>query len=138
MEPGLVEARDAEGAGHRLSRVRLSIVYRVRLAYAQLLLARENRFILEDQCYTCHTDYGFFGPVRAKLTGMRHLWNYETGRYTLPIRIRGPYRIANCLHCHGDSKVYREKHEDFRAQIASGDPGCLDCHLPAHPEDRGS
>jgi cytochrome c nitrite reductase small subunit len=98
----------------------------------------QNRFILEDQCYTCHTDYGFFGPVRAKLTGMRHLWNYETGRYTLPIRIRGPYRIANCLHCHGNSKVYQEKHEDVRAQIAAGDAGCLDCHLPAHPEDRDS
>jgi nitrate/TMAO reductase-like tetraheme cytochrome c subunit len=98
----------------------------------------QNRYILEDQCYTCHTDYGFFGPVRAKLTGVRHLWNYETGNYTLPIRIRSPYRIANCLHCHGESKVYREKHEELQAQLAAGDVGCLDCHAPAHPEERGS
>lgn len=98
----------------------------------------QNRYILQDQCYTCHTDYGFFGPFRAKLTGVRHLWNYETGHYTLPIRIRSPYRIANCLHCHGESKVFRNKHTELAAQIAAGDVGCLDCHGPAHPEERGS
>jgi nitrate/TMAO reductase-like tetraheme cytochrome c subunit len=98
----------------------------------------QNRYILEDQCYTCHTDYGFFGPMKAKLTGVRHLWNYETGHYTLPIRIRGPYRVANCLHCHGESRVFRDKHVDLAADGDVAALACLDCHAPAHPEERGS
>lgn len=93
----------------------------------------QNRYIREDQCYTCHTDYGIFGPVQAKLAGVRHLWNYETGNYTLPIEIRGPYRDANCLHCHGEAKVFREKHADTMEELVSGAMTCLDCHRPAHP-----
>jgi len=93
----------------------------------------QNRYILEHQCYTCHTDYGIFGPVRAKLTGVRHLWNYETGHYTLPIKIREPYRVKNCLHCHGDAKVFRIKHDHLREEIDAGVVSCLDCHGPAHP-----
>lgn len=93
----------------------------------------QNRYILEHQCYTCHTDYEWFGPLKSKLTGMRHLWNYETGHYTLPIRIRSPYRVANCLACHGEAKVYRTKHEELREQLESGAMTCLDCHGPAHP-----
>jgi outer membrane protein TolC len=44
-----VEAKDAERAAHRVTRARLSLVYRVRLAHANLLLARENLAIIEDQ-----------------------------------------------------------------------------------------
>ncbi len=89
----------------------------------------QNRYIREHQCYTCHTDYDYFGPVRSKLAGLRHLWKYETGRYTTPIRLVGTYRSANCLHCHGEGKRYREQHED----IVDADTNCLDCHGPAHP-----
>lgn len=96
----------------------------------------QNRYILEDQCYTCHTDYGMFGPLQAKMAGVRHLWHYETGTYTLPIRIASPYRIANCLHCHGESKIFRDKHPQLEEEIASGEAACLDCHGPAHPEAR--
>jgi nitrate/TMAO reductase-like tetraheme cytochrome c subunit len=94
----------------------------------------QNRYILRDQCYTCHTDYGVFGPLRAKLAGVRHLINYETGNYTEPIAIREPYHNANCLHCHGEAKVFRTAHADMLAPLESGDMSCLDCHRPAHPE----
>ena len=94
----------------------------------------QNRYILQDQCYTCHTDYGVFGPLRAKLAGVRHLINYETGNYTEPIAIREPYHNANCLHCHGEAKVFRAAHADMLAPLESGDMSCLDCHRPAHPE----
>jgi len=96
----------------------------------------QNRYIREHQCYTCHTDYGIFGPVRAKLAGVRHLVNYETGNYTEPIRIREPYQNGNCLFCHGEGKRFRTAHEDSLAVLESGDMRCLDCHGPAHPEDR--
>jgi nitrate/TMAO reductase-like tetraheme cytochrome c subunit len=94
----------------------------------------QNRYIREHQCYTCHTDYGIFGPVRAKLAGVRHLVNYETGNYVEPITIREPYRDANCLHCHGESKVFRTAHADLLPALEAGDTSCLDCHRPAHPE----
>ena len=32
-----------------------------------------NRWILKDQCYTCHSDYDFMGPVKAKMDGVRHV-----------------------------------------------------------------
>jgi nitrate/TMAO reductase-like tetraheme cytochrome c subunit len=94
----------------------------------------QNRFILENQCYTCHTDYTMFGPVDAKLAGMRHLWHYATGTYAPPLHIRGSYHFANCLHCHGEAKNFREKHEAVLPQVETGDINCLDCHAPVHPD----
>lgn len=98
----------------------------------------QNRYIRENQCYTCHTDYGLFGPLGAKVAGIRHLWNYETGNYQLPIEIAAPYRVANCLFCHGEAKRFRDQHTDMLAQIESGDVGCLDCHRPAHPDQQAA
>ena len=97
----------------------------------------QNRFILEDQCYTCHTDYGLGGPLRAKLTGMVHLFKYETGTYTTPIELYHSYDFGNCLHCHGESKRYREAHEDSLEALADGSMGCTDCHENVHPPQEG-
>jgi cytochrome c nitrite reductase small subunit len=97
----------------------------------------QNRYILEDQCYTCHTDYGLTGPLRAKLNGMLHLFKYETGSYTLPLELYEPYSFANCLHCHGESKKYRDAHTDVAESIADGSMGCTDCHNPVHPDQEG-
>jgi outer membrane protein, heavy metal efflux system len=44
-----VETREAERALHLANQVRLNLVYRVRLGYARVLLARENLAILSDQ-----------------------------------------------------------------------------------------
>jgi outer membrane protein TolC len=44
-----VVERQAEQAARQLDRARLSLVFRVRKAYADLLLARENLAIIEDQ-----------------------------------------------------------------------------------------
>jgi nitrate/TMAO reductase-like tetraheme cytochrome c subunit len=97
----------------------------------------QNRYILEDQCYTCHTDYGFTGPLRAKLAGMMHLFKYETGTYALPLELYQPYRFANCLHCHGESRRYRDAHTDVAESLADGSMGCTDCHNPVHPDQAG-
>ncbi|HEV8131245.1 MAG TPA: NapC/NirT family cytochrome c [Acidobacteriota bacterium] len=108
---------------------------------SQTLASRhyQNRYILENQCYTCHTDYTVFGPVKAKLTGLRHLWNYETRNYRIPIKHRGPYNFENCLHCHGQAKIFLEKHDaDVRKQLESKAVTCLDCHAPVHPEQKSA
>lgn len=94
----------------------------------------QNRYILEDQCYTCHTEYGLTGPLQAKLVGLVHMFKYETGTYTLPIALYEPYAFSNCLHCHGESKKYVEAHTDVAESIADGSMACTDCHDPVHPE----
>ena len=39
----------------------------------------KNRYIQERQCYTCHSDYGFAGTLRAKLDGLGHVWREHDG-----------------------------------------------------------
>lgn len=94
----------------------------------------QNRYILTDQCYNCHTQYTMFGGAEAKLAGLRHVWHHYTGSYEKPIKIRGEYKIANCLHCHGEAKRYREKHSAFLAAIDNGEMSCLNCHAQIHPK----
>ncbi len=94
----------------------------------------QNRYILEDQCYSCHTNYTMFGPMEAKVAGLMHIWNHYAGHSEKPIKLKGEYRIANCLHCHGESKRYRESHTELLAEIENGDMSCLICHGQIHPQ----
>ena len=96
----------------------------------------KNRYIQENHCYTCHSDYGMFGTVRAKWDGLGHVTRNTTGRYDRPIHINHPYSNLRCLNCHGGSQKFLDpaKHppEDL-PDIISGKTSCLDCHGPAHP-----
>ena len=95
----------------------------------------QNRYILENQCYTCHTEYTLFGPSEAKIAGMRHFWNYQTNNYELPIRLRTPYSFTSCQYCHGESRAFNEQHEqEIHELLQVGEVTCLDCHGPVHPE----
>jgi len=95
----------------------------------------KNRYILDDQCYTCHADYGMFGSMSAKLDGVRHVVHYSLGSYKTPLKIARPYPNVRCLGCHGESQKWlkSEGHppEDQPA-LFKGDVSCLDCHGPAH------
>ena len=99
----------------------------------------KNRYIRENQCYTCHSDYGMAGTIQAKMGGLGHVWYYTTGTYTVPIKIASPYPNSRCLGCHGGGQkfVNSEGHpkEEMPALIA-GKTSCLDCHGPAHPEQK--
>lgn len=97
----------------------------------------KNRYILENQCYTCHTDYGMNGTIRGKLDGLRHSYLNLTGDYPKPIKIAAPYQNVRCLGCHGGAANYVAKHdEDILRQMAIDEASCLDCHGPAHtPEE---
>src|SRR5262249_23193986 len=95
----------------------------------------KNRYIRENQCYTCHSDYGMLGTVSAKRDGVRHVMHYVAGTYTLPTKIRSPYQNVRCLGCHGESQKFLKSAghaEDVRPQLMSGGVSCLDCHAPAH------
>ena len=104
---------------------------------SQTLAARHhrNRWIIRNDCYECHADYGFAGSVQAKMDGYRHLARYVTGTYTEPIKFRGVYNNANCLRCHGGTQKFEgvSSHATVKARLRSNDLSCLNCHGAAHP-----
>lgn len=103
-----------------------------------------NRYIQHEQCYTCHADYGVFGTVDAKLTGLNHMVHWlagsDTARGEAPIEIYVPYRNELCFRCHAGSKRFLEAgggmHVALAEQLTTTDPeartSCLGCHGPAH------
>jgi cytochrome c nitrite reductase small subunit len=98
----------------------------------------QSRWIAEHQCYTCHSDYGLFGGIEAKIAGVGHTWYNFVAGYELPLKIRGTYDNQRCLFCHGPVKGYREvsEHEKHAAAIASSAKSCVagSCHVRPHPK----
>jgi cytochrome c nitrite reductase small subunit len=95
-----------------------------------------NRWSLDDQCYTCHEDYQFMGPVDAKMDGVRHVIAYYTG-IGMPrgaIKLYAPYPNGNCLRCHGAASNFNlnPTHAAVAAQIKNNQLSCLVCHQPIH------
>jgi nitrate/TMAO reductase-like tetraheme cytochrome c subunit len=94
-----------------------------------------NRLIQKEHCYTCHTDYGIFGTMEAKLSGLGHIWKDASGRWHHPIEISKPYQFRICLSCHAGAARFErlEDHEGVIEGVVDGDMGCTDCHELAHP-----
>ncbi len=100
----------------------------------------QNRWIPDDQCYTCHTGYGLAGNVRAKIGGLSHVTHeYFTGVPEV-IHIHRPFALDTCLHCHGESAKYLkiEQHVDaeMKPKILSGELSCFECHAAPHPRKK--
>jgi hypothetical protein len=99
----------------------------------------KNRYIQENHCYTCHSDYGLTGTLTAKLSGVGHVWRYTTGSYTAPIKIARPYPNLRCLECHGESQKFLDSPghpKEVIPTMMDGTLPCLTCHGPAHPEQK--
>ena len=95
----------------------------------------KNRYIQQDQCFTCHADYGLGGTLAAKFAGLGHVWRYTTGSYTVPIKIAHPFPNLRCLECHAGSQKFlkSEGHpKEVIPDLVAGKMSCLDCHGPAH------
>jgi len=95
----------------------------------------KNRYIRENQCYTCHSDYGLLGTVSAKMDGIGHVYHYVTGTYERPIKIRHPFSNVRCFECHAGSQKFLKSPghpAEIQPQLASGEVSCLTCHAPAH------
>lgn len=93
----------------------------------------------EQACFACHSGYGIWGGVDAKVAGIRHMLLTVTGRYTLPLRHGGPFDIDSCLGCHAFAQNFRavEDHQDLDLQkeLVERKIGCTgDCHPAPHPE----
>lgn len=95
----------------------------------------KNRYIQGEECYHCHSGYGFNGALSAKLEGYRHLVRYTTGIYQEPIRMRGKFDTASCLNCHEGTRPFEaiNSHHVASERLAEGTMSCTNCHGPAHP-----
>jgi cytochrome c nitrite reductase small subunit len=95
----------------------------------------KNKWIAENQCYHCHSDYGFSGNLEAKMTGFRHLARYTTHTYKEPIMARVRFDNQNCLNCHQNTPKFQavQSHHTAAARLASNQMICLNCHGQAHP-----
>ena len=96
----------------------------------------DRRWISDQPCYTCHTDYDFLGPFNAKLSGMRHIAAYYLVPDKVEVKLYRPFKNGNCLACHADARSYRDNpiHELAADDIASGETSCLECHTSIHPD----
>jgi trimethylamine-N-oxide reductase (cytochrome c), cytochrome c-type subunit TorC len=95
----------------------------------------KNKWIADDQCFHCHSDYGLGGNLEAKLTGFRHLARYTTRTYHEPIKARVKFDNKNCLHCHDQTPkfVAVESHVTERESLTANQTKCIDCHGDPHP-----
>ena len=104
---------------------------------SQTLAARHfaNKWIPRQQCYTCHTDYGLSGNLKAKMDGYRHLARYTTGTYMEPIASPSLYDTDNCMKCHSDTRKFEvvSSHIAIRERLSDSSISCLNCHGSAHP-----
>lgn len=103
------------------------------------VLHYRNRYIQREHCWTCHSDYGIFGTVEAKINGLTDVYRYAFRTYRLPVRMRHPYDLSICLNCHAESALFRRPRNDPEAHagvveaVMKNEVSCLTCHEPAHP-----
>lgn len=92
----------------------------------------------EEACYTCHSGYGIWGGVDAKMGGIMHMVRTVTGSYELPIKLRGTFDIDSCLGCHAAAPAFRKvaahQNEELQKQLLAHEISCTGlCHPAAHP-----
>jgi cytochrome c nitrite reductase small subunit len=93
-----------------------------------------------QSCYGCHSGYGMWGDLNAKLSGVEHMVHTVLGSYELPLRLYRPYNIDSCLACHAESKRFRDVEVHATAEIQeallSSEMSCTGmCHPAAHPPE---
>jgi cytochrome c-type protein NapC len=87
----------------------------------------QNHLVPPDEaCYTCHTDYTMYGPVKDKLKGLRYLYLEYVSTPPKTIHLDGQYSNLQCLHCHAGTRDF-EANLNHMAPIASLETNQLSC-----------
>ena len=101
----------------------------------------KNRYIQTNQCYTCHSDYGMFGTMSAKLDGLRPRLLQHDGQLSEadqdqePVLESADVSPATAARRISSPSTKRSRSPNLMADKDS----CLDCHGPAHkPEPRAA
>lgn len=100
---------------------------------------RTGRISHDEACFVCHSGYGIWGTVNAKLAGLRHMLHTVTGNYDVPLELHGTFDINSCLGCHARAQAFRdvEAHRDLDTQksLLAHEMSCVGiCHDAPHPE----
>jgi len=102
-------------------------------------LHAQHRFRPGTECYSCHANYGVHGTLEAKLTGLRHVYKYNTGTYELPLKMPHAFDNGLCLKCHNGAKRFMaqaihldDKGEKVSEELRTTQTECVSCHGPAH------
>ncbi len=100
----------------------------------------QDRFAPDEECYTCHANYGVHGTFRAKLSGLDDAWREFSDRHLHDSAQDAPGRFpTRCVwKCHnGARKTIRRIPIWTWATLYPGDIltdkiRCTDCHVPGH------
>lgn len=92
----------------------------------------KRRWIQHEQCFTCHSNYGFLGPIEAKINGVRHVAAFYLG-FRGRIELYEEFPNGHCLKCHQEAKGFLEdSNHDPLEDILSGKDRCVECHENIH------
>jgi cytochrome c-type protein NapC len=95
----------------------------------------ENHLVPPNQaCYTCHTDYTMYGPLKDKLKGLRYLYMEYVSTPPKTIHLDGKYSNLQCLHCHAGMRSFDENptHTAIMGPLKTNQISCISCHDMIH------
>jgi cytochrome c-type protein NapC len=95
----------------------------------------QNHLVPPNQaCYTCHTDYTMYGPLRDKVKGLRYLYMEYVSTPPKTIHLDGKYSNLQCLHCHTGMRSFDENptHTAIMSSLKTNQISCISCHEMIH------
>jgi cytochrome c-type protein NapC len=95
----------------------------------------QNHLVQPNQaCYTCHTDYTMYGPLKDKLKGIRYLYMEYVSTPPKTIHLDSQYSNLQCLHCHTGMRTFDENptHTAIMGSLKTNQISCISCHNMIH------
>jgi len=95
----------------------------------------QNHLVPPNQaCYTCHTDYTMYGPLKDKIKGLRYLYMEYVSTPPKTIHLDGKYSNLQCLHCHTGMRSFDENptHTAIMGSLKTNQISCISCHDMIH------
>jgi mono/diheme cytochrome c family protein len=90
----------------------------------------------DKACYTCHTNYTMYGPLKAKLRGLTYLYMEYLSTPPKTLHLIGRYPNSQCLHCHMGTRDFEDNlaHMKPLALLKSNQVSCISsgCHDMIH------
>jgi cytochrome c-type protein NapC len=97
---------------------------------------QNHRVPPDKACYSCHTDYTIYGPLKDKVQGLKRIYMQYVSTPPNPITIPGGFKNAQCLHCHLGARSFQENqvHAALMDSMTSNQMSCLTagCHDTVH------
>ncbi len=97
----------------------------------------QNHLVPSDKaCYTCHTNYTMYGPLKDKLRGLTYLYMQYLSTPPKTLHLIGTYPNSECLHCHLGTREFEDNLAQMPplASLKSDQKSCISsgCHDMIH------